>query len=198
MRFDLNMVAKWIQNESKVLDLGCGQGDLLHFLKHEKGVIGTGIENDEEKVTKCVEKGLSVIQGDIYNEIEDYPDHRFDYVILSQTLQQVYEPEGLINEMLRIGKKGIVSFPNIGNLNARSQLFFLGRAPMTKQLPFHWYNTPNIRILTLKDFKKFCNRSGFKIISEMAVFVDKKNNEGKIIDFMPNLFASYGVYLLAK
>ena len=138
IRFDLQIIASWIEPRSKVLDLGCGEGNLLFFLKEKKGVIGTGIERVEAKVEKCIEKGLSVLQGDINAEVSDYPDQTFDYVILSQTLQQVYDPAGLVREILRIGRKGIVSFPNFSHWKVRAQLLMTGYAPVTKQLPYQW------------------------------------------------------------
>ena len=153
MHFDLQIIASWIEPGSRVLDLGCGEGDLLHFLKGNKRVIGTGIEYVEAKVARCITKGLSVLQGDMNEEVLDYEDDTFDYVILSQTLQQVYEPAKLIQAMLRVGKKGIVSFPNFGQWGIRLQLLVRGRAPITRQLPYEWYDTPNIRVITIKDFR---------------------------------------------
>jgi methionine biosynthesis protein MetW len=144
MRFDLQIIASWIEPGSKVLDLGCGEGDLLYFLKKKKQVVGTGIERVEAKVAHCIERGLSVLQGDINEEVLDYPDDTFDYIILSQTLQQVYEPGKLIQSLLRIGKKGIVSFPNFSHWRVRLQLLITGYAPITKQLPYEWYDTPNM------------------------------------------------------
>ena len=139
MRYDLQIIASWIDPGSDVLDLGCGSGELLKFLINNKQVTGSGIELEEDKVTRCIEKGLSVLQGDINEEVPDYPENRFDYVILSQTLQQVYEPDTLIRAIMRIGKKGIVSFPNFSHWACRLQLLFSGYAPVTKQLPYQWY-----------------------------------------------------------
>ncbi|TFG43630.1 MAG: methyltransferase domain-containing protein, partial [Syntrophobacterales bacterium] len=138
MRYDLQLIASWIEPGSRVLDLGCGEGDLLRHLIARKGVTGTGIEHNEEKVARCIEKGLSVLQGDISQEVLDYPDNAFDYVILSQTLQQVYEPAALIRSMLRIGHKGIVSFPNFGHWGIRRQAILTGYAPVSRQLPYQW------------------------------------------------------------
>ena len=132
-RFDLQIIASWIEPESTVLDLGCGEGELLFYLKTHKQVTGTGIEQDEAKVSQSIEKGLSVLQGDINEDVFDYPDGAFDYVILSQTLQQVYEPEELIQSLLRIGKRGIVSFPNFSHWSVRLQLLITGYAPKTKE-----------------------------------------------------------------
>ena len=155
MRFDLQLIASWIEPGARILDLGCGNGDLIYYLREKKDAHGIGIEHDEVKVTHCIEKGLSVLQGDINEEVLDYPDNAFDYVVLSQTLQQVYKPLTLIHSILRIGNKGIVSFPNFSHWNIRFQLLLSGYAPITRKLQYHCYDTPNIRFLTLKYFLKF-------------------------------------------
>lgn len=198
MRFDLQIIASWIERGSKVLDLGCGEGDLLYFLKHNRGVKCTGIERKESRVARCIEKGLSVLQGDINTEVLDYPDNTFDYVVLSQTLQQVYEPPELIRSILRIGKKGIVSFPNFSYWRVRMQLLLTGYAPITRQLPYEWYNTPNIRVITLKDFRKFSKQVGFKILKEVAINSHSYDRSGKFITFLPDLYATYGIFLIGK
>jgi methionine biosynthesis protein MetW len=198
MRFDLQIIASWIEPRSRVIDLGCGEGDLLKFLMHHKGVTGNGIEHNESKAAQCIEKGLSVLQGDINEEVLDYPENTFDYVILSQTLQQVYEPDTLIRSMLRIGKKGIVSFPNFSHWGCRLQLLLSGYAPVTKQLPYEWYNTPNIRVITIKDFKKFIHEVGFNILKGVAINTHSENRFGKIIAVMPNLRATYGIFLIGN
>ena len=150
MRFDLHLIASWIKPGARVLDLGCGEGSLLDYLIQNKNAVGSGIEQNESRVAKCIEKGLSVIQGDINQEVHDYPDDSFDYVILSQTLQQVYAPDDLIRAMLRIGKMGIVSFPNFSHWRVRMHRLMTGYAPVTKQLPYQWFDTPNIRVITLR------------------------------------------------
>ena len=198
MRYDLQIIASWIEPDSKVLDLGCGEGDLLHFLKQNKRVAGTGIELVEAKVARCIEKGLSVVQGDINTEVQDYADNTFDYVILSQTLQQVYEPADLIRSLLRIGKRGIVSFPNFSFLSVRLQLLATGYAPITRQLPYEWYDTPNIRVITIKDFRKFSKEVGFKIIKETTIYTQRQDRSGKIVNFLPSLLATYGIFLIGK
>jgi methionine biosynthesis protein MetW len=198
MRFDLQIIASWIESGSKVLDLGCGEGELLYFLKKDKQIEGTGIERVESKVVRCIEKGLPVIQGDINEEIMDYQDNTFDYVILSQTLQQVYEPSKLIQALLRIGKRGIVSFPNFSHWRVRLQLFVTGYAPITKQLPYEWYDTPNIRVITIKDFRKFSKEVGSKIIKEVAINTQDQDRSGRVITFIPTLFATYGIFLIGK
>ena len=198
MRFDLKTVASWIREGSTVLGLGCGEGELLYYLKQEKNVRETGIEINETKVSKCIEKGLSVLQGDINEEIVDYQDKSFDYIILSQTMQQVYDPESLLREILRVGRKAIVSFPNFGHLKIRFQLLFTGRAPVTRELPYQWYDTPNIRVLSMEDFKIFAKKIGFNIYNEAAIKPGEKIHEGKKITFLPNLFATYGIFEIGK
>ncbi|MGM0453509.1 MAG: methionine biosynthesis protein MetW [Thermodesulfobacteriota bacterium] len=198
LRYDLQVIASWISPKAKVIGLGCGEGELLHYLKRHKQIRETGVEIVEERVARCIEKGLSVIQGDINEEIHDYPDNAFDYVILSQTLQQVYEPLELIRSMLRIGKKVIVSFPNFGHWHVRLQVLVTGNAPKTPQLPYEWYNTPNIRVLSIKDFRKFTEQVGFSILKEVAINTDNYNKFGRIVHLFPNLMATYGMYLLGK
>ncbi len=198
IRFDLQIIASWIRPGSRVLDLGCGEGYLLRYLKDNKQVKGSGIEIDETKVEKCIEKGLSVIQGDINEEILEYSDDSFDYVIVSQTLQQVYEPAQVLREVLRIGRYGIVSFPNFSHWKARAQLLFTGYAPVTKSLPYQWYDTPNIRVITIKDFRRFSHEAGFRILKEVAVATSEDQKEGKIIRMLPPLRASYGIFLMGK
>jgi methionine biosynthesis protein MetW len=198
IRFDLKVISDWIAPGSRVLDLGCGEGELLYFLKAYKGVIGTGIEHREERVARCIEKGLTVLQGDINEEIEDYPDNAFEYVVLSQTLQQVYEPDKLLAAILRIGKRGIVSFPNFGHWRVRLQLLLTGFAPVTRQLPYQWYDTPNIRVISIKDFRRFSRQVGFYVIDEVAVNTPHTDRRGVITRSLPNLLATYGIFLIGK
>jgi methionine biosynthesis protein MetW len=198
MRFDLRLIASWIEPGSRVLGLGCGEGELLHFLKTEKQVRETGIEIVESRVAACIEKGLSVLQGDINEEIRDYPDGAFDYAILSQTLQQVFEPEDLIRSMLRVASRGIVSFPNFSHWRIRTQLLLSGHVPVTRELPYQWYDTPNIRVLSLMDFRSFARRAGFTIVREAAITTREHGRQGRILWFMPNLMAAYGVFMIGN
>jgi methionine biosynthesis protein MetW len=197
LRFDLKLIASWISPGVRVLDLGCGEGTLLKYLAETKQVVGTGIEQDEANVSRCIEKGLSVLQGDINAELLDYEDKSFDYVVLSQTLQQVYQPDALLRSILRVGQKAIVSFPIFSHWLSRMQLLFTGYAPVTKQLPYQWYDTPNIRVITLKDFRKFSRDVGFHIIREVAISTDPREDRGRIVRFLPNLMATYGIFLIS-
>ena len=198
IRYDLQIIAQWIEPGTRVLDLGCGKGDLLLYLKEHKNVIGAGIESSEEKVAECVAKGLSVLQGDFNEEVEDYEDGFFDYVIVSLTLQQVHDPLRLIHILTRIGRGIVVSFPNFAHWRSRLQCFFLGVAPKTRQLPFEWYNTPNIRVITIKDFRRFAQDAGLTILKEAAINTDSEDRRGRIISRLPNLLATYGIMLIAK
>ena len=196
LRFDLQLIASWIEPGARVLDLGCGEGSLLEHLIQHKKVMGSGIERNESRVATCIEKGLTVLQGDINEEVEDYPDNTYDYVILSQTLQQVYAPDDLIRSMLRIGKKGIVSFPNFSHWRVRLQLLTTGHAPVTRQLPYQWYDTPNIRVITLRDFRRFAREVGYRILQEVAIETQAANRQGNIVRVLPDIRATYGIFLI--
>jgi methionine biosynthesis protein MetW len=198
IRFDLQLIASWIKPGARVLDLGCGEGDLLHHLKIHKQVQGTGIEKEEGKVARCIARGLSVLQGDINAEVLDFPDKAFDVVVLSQTLQQVFEPDRLILSMLRVGHKGIVSFPNFSHWRIRAQLLTRGYAPITPQLPYQWYDTPNIRVITLKDFERFSKEVGFEINKSLPVYTKNQEKEGQRVTFLPNLRATYGIFQINR
>lgn len=198
MRYDLQIIASWIDQGSRVLDLGCGTGDLLDWLTVKKNAQGTGIERDQGKVAQCIAKGLTVLQGDFNNEVDDYPDKSFDYVILSQTLQQVYEPASLLYSLARIGKMVIVSFPNFSHVSIRLQLLFRGVAPKNEQLPYSWYDTPNIRVITLKDFRRFSRDVGYRIVKEAAINTHHHELTGKRVHRFTNLRATYGIFLIEK
>lgn len=195
LRFDLRIVASWIESGSRVLDLGCAGGLLLRHLRDTKGVLGLGIEHDEDEVVSCIAQGLSVIHGDINTELPGFPDNAFDYVVVSQTLQQAYDPTILIQQMLRVGRWGIVSFPNFCCLQIRLQMAFSGHVPVTPELPYQWYNTPNIRVLSLDDFWAYSRAVPFAIRRSLAV---NPSGEGKAraVRFWPNLLASYGIFMI--
>lgn len=191
-RFDHKIICELISPKSSVLDLGCGDGDLLHLLAKEKQVNGQGIEINEKEIYKCVEKGLNVLHGDIDTELAEYKDKAFDYVILNQSLQQVIHLEKVLLNALRVGKKVIVGFPNFTYYKSRFQLCFLGRTPLTAALPYKWYQTPNLHFLSLADFVVFCREEKVEIIDRFFL------ENGKIIKILPNLFALNGIFLITK
>ncbi len=192
-RFDHQIIAGLIEPNSRVLDLGCGNGELLALLTKEKSIKGTGIEINEKAIYHCMEKGLTVSHADIDSGLVDYSNKRFDYVILNESLQEVLNPDKVIIEALRVGKEVIVGIPNFCHIRARWQIFLQGRVPVTKELPYQWYNTPNLRFLSLKDFHHFCQIKGITIEKKIAL-----SNHHRIIHFKPNLFAHTGIYLLSK
>ncbi|MGB2600551.1 MAG: methionine biosynthesis protein MetW [Candidatus Omnitrophota bacterium] len=192
LRLDHKAIGEMISSESMVLDMGCGDGDLLEYLVLQKDVRGSGVEISEEAIYKCVEKGLSVSHGDIDSGLREYPDGMFDYVIFNQTMQQVYRPKEAIMEALRIGKEVIIGFPNFCYLGARLQIFFTGHVPVTPSLPYSWYDTPNLHFLSIKDFIEFCKDQDITI--EKSVFLSEKGT----VRFLPNLFAVNAVFQISK
>ncbi len=198
MRFDLQIISSWIDPGSRVLDLGCGRGDLLYFLQQEKEVRGVGIEVDEEKAAFCISRGLSVLNENFNEDVLQYPGNYFDYCILSQTLQQVYEPDTLILRLLKIVSRVIVSFPNFSHWRIRTQLLCTGVAPKSEHLPYEWYNTPNIRVITIKDFKKFIHRIQATVVREVALASRKNERFGSVVSLFPDWRATYGIFLLEK
>jgi methionine biosynthesis protein MetW len=198
VRFDLQIIASLVEPGTQVLDLGCGRGDLLRYLKENKAVEGYGIEIDEKEVIEGIEKGLSILQGDLNTETADFADRSFDYVILSQTLQQVYNPERVIEEMLRIGRRGIVSFPCFNHLAIKLQLLLTSRAPVTKELPYQWYNTPNIRVITWQDFHRFCSAQRITILRQIAIATHHRAESGRIVRRLPDWFAKFGIFLVSR
>lgn len=197
LRFDLGIVASWIEPGSRVLDLGCGDGRLLRVLRDTRQVRGLGIEYHEAEAVKAISRGLSVIHGDMNTELAGFPDQSFDYVVVSQTLQQAYEPTGLIRDMLRVGRRGILSFPNFCCLQIRMQMAFSGHVPVTPELPYQWYNTPNIRVLSINDFRTYSRAVPFAVTRSLAV---NPSTDGTVreVRFWPNLLASYGIFMITR
>ena len=197
-RLDLLLIAGMVEPGSRVLDIGCGDGTLLALLRDSRGVDGRGIELSREGVGACLSKGLPVIQGDADTDLAAYPDDAFDYVILSQTIQATRRPRAVLEHLLRIGRRAIVSFPNFGHWRVRGELFFRGRMPMTDNLPETWYDTPNIHFCTIRDFVSLCRVVGAR--TERAVALDAG---GRPVRFnMPwwvwNLFGEQAVFLLRR
>ncbi len=189
-RGDYKIIGEMVADASRVLDLGCGEGELMAYLEAKKGCNVRGIEISASKVRKAVARGLSVYQGDINGGLADYPDQRFDYVVLSQTLQEAENPRGLLQEMVRIGRHAIVAFPNFGHWSTRLSLLVTGRAPKTRHLPYDWYDTPNIHFVTIPDFEDLVERDGLTVEGSYFLRGDKKTN------FRPSLMADTAVYLI--
>ena len=197
-RVDLAVVAELIAPRARVLDVGCGDGSLLHLLETDKQVDGRGMELSQRGVNECVARGLSVIQGDADRDLVFYPDKGFDYVVLSQTLQATHNPRIVLDHLLRIGKYAIVSFPNFGHWRVRLSLLLTGRMPVTRDLPYSWYDTPNIHFCTIRDFMSLCDELGATVESATAL-----DASGQKIRFsMPwsfwNAFGQQAVFLLRR
>ena len=169
LHLNYKIISELVEKDSHILDLGCGDGTLLKMLSEQKNTFGKGIEINQENVIKAINKGMSVIQGNIDEGLEDFVGQDIDYVILNQTLQSVHKPDFVIEEMLRVGKKCIVSFPNFGYWRVRLYLLLKGKMPKSKMLPFEWYDTPNIHLLTVKDFFEFCEKRNIKILKTILV-----------------------------
>jgi methionine biosynthesis protein MetW len=189
-RPDILTINEIIPPNCRVLDLGCGNGVFLKLLEQEKNVRGLGIELSQEKIIESIATGISVVHGDLNNKLDFADDHSFDYVVVSNTLQEVDRPDHLLQEVVRVGKKAVVSFINFGNIKTRSQLFLKGKMPETKNLPHHWYNTPNIHLATIRDFRELCGLLNIKIIKEIPL-----GSSGNLLaKTLPNLFAANCVF----
>ena len=192
VRGDLALISSWIKPNSKVLDLGCGDGDLLKLLKKEKNIQGYGVDSDIIKIKFSLDNNINVLQLDLDNDLSQFDANSFDYVVLAQSLQEIKRPKNLIKEMLRIGDEIIVSFPNMGHWTSRIQLLFKGIMPITKTLPFKWDETPNIHLCTIKDFIEFCNKNNFKIIEQLIT--DENQKCGILTKIFPNFFGQVANY----
>jgi methionine biosynthesis protein MetW len=195
LRADQRLIADLVPQGARVLDLGCGDGALLERLREERGAVVRGVEIDLDDIAKCIERDVPVYQGDLDQGLSDIPDHRFDVVILSQTLQVVRRPRLVLQEMLRIGKRGVVSFPNFGHWRIRGHLALRGRMPVSEAIPYSWYDTPNIHHTTIADFRDFASDCGAVVEREIA-FVGRENDRMRIVRAWPNLFADEAVFVL--
>ncbi len=194
VRLDYKLIEQYVGPGARVLDLGCGDGALLEELFRGKDVEGVGVDNDPEEVQRCIARGVPVYHGDMLEALDMFADHSFDCVILSQTLQQARDPERVLQEMMRVGRRGIISFPNFGHWRVRLQLLFGGKAPRTRVLPYTWYNTPNIRVLAVKDFIDFCRGEGVTIVDRLFLTPDY----GRVPRFLANLLASMAIFVVEK
>jgi len=198
MKQEFNIIANNIENGTRVLDVGCGDGVLIEYLKQEKNIDVRGLEISKDKVQTCISKGLTVIEGNAEIDLKQFPNNSFDYVVLSQTLQAFLNPEIVIDELLRVGKRAIVTIPNFGFWKVRLHLLFKGTMPVTKTLPDEWYNTPNLHMCTIKDFVKFSKTMNFKIFKSIALNNMNTTKIDKSNLFFKNLFSELGIFLIEK
>lgn len=198
IRYDLEIIADLIKPNSKVLDIGCGNGELLEFLKKTKNIDGRGLEISQKQISQALMRGISAVHGDAESDLSFYPTNNFDFAILSQTIQATHHPKEILEEMLRIAEFAIVSLPNFANIKNRLHLFLKGSMPVNKTLPFEWYDTPNIHFCSVKDFEKLCTNMGFTI--KKKIFLTAKHQLLGLLghDKMANLFAEYGIFLITK
>ena len=196
MKNEFRVIADLIEKDKKVLDVGCADGTLMKFLKDNKNINIRGLEISKEKVQECVAKGLTVIEGNAEKDLKQFPDKSFDYVVLSQTLQAFLNPELVLNELLRVGEKAIVTIPNFGYWRVRFHLLFKGTMPITKALPDEWYNTPNLHMCTIKDFFNFCNLREIQLDKSLALHNEKISSINNININIKNLSAELGIFLI--
>jgi methionine biosynthesis protein MetW len=196
MKKEFKVISQIIQNNKRVLDIGCGDGTLMEYLKTNQQNDVRGLEPEKNLVQKCIARGLSVIEGNAEKELIQFPEKSFDYVVLSQTLQAFLNPEQVLNQLLRIGKQTIVSIPNFGYWKVRLHLLFKGTMPITKNIPYEWYSTPNLHMCTIQDFVNFCNDKNIKIDKSMCLTNEKISEITKINMKYKNIFSQLGIFLI--
>jgi len=198
MKEEFKIIAKLIQNDKSILDVGCGDGELMKFIYENISNKIRGLEISKNNVQKCIQKGLTVIEGNAEMDLQQFPSNSFDYVILSQTLQAFLNPEKVISDLLRVGKTSIVTIPNFGFWKVRFNLLFKGTMPVTKTLPNEWYNTPNLHMCSIKDFVNFCNKRKINLFKSLALTNNKVSSINKINLNLKNLTSELGIFLIEK
>jgi methionine biosynthesis protein MetW len=196
MRLDLRLAERWIKPNSRVLDLGCGDGELLAHLRDNFAITGYGLEIDEDKINECVARGVNVIQQNLNEGLDNFADNSFDNVIMTQALQAVEKPDQLLKDMLRVAKQAIITFPNFAHWKTRGYLFLKGKMPVSEALPYSWYNTPNIHLCTFKDFEVLCQQLDIKILNRLAVDDDQQGSV--LMKRFPNLMGEVAIYRVSR
>ena len=196
MRVDFEIVKSWVPEGAHVLDLACGDGTLLRSLADDCSVSGYGLENDPDSISQCIQKGVNVIEKELIRDLDSFKDNSFDLVIMTQALQAMKYPDIILDEMLRVGRECIVTFPNFGNVGARLYLTVRGRMPVTRNLPYQWYDTPNIHFCTVADFSALCRSKKYRFLNQ-ATLADRPLNKS-LKGLWPNLFAETAIYHLTK
>lgn len=196
LRADLDIISRWVPEKSHLLDLGCGDGQLLAQLTQKKQVHGYGLEIDKDNIAACFSRGVNVIDQDIDQGLGNFPDQHFDQVVMTQALQAMQHPELVLNEMLRVGHEAIVTFPNFGHWRVRSYLFFKGRMPVSSTLPYQWYDTPNIHLCTVRDFTTHCAKNGIRV--RERVLLNRHHQDNWLTRLNPNLFSEIAIFRVSR
>ena len=198
MKKEFKIISQLIKNNTRVLDVGCGDGTLMKHLKDNKSIDTRGLEISKNNVQTCIGKGLAVIEGNAEKDLQQFPNLSFDYVVLSQTLQAFYSPEKVIDDLLKVANKAIVTIPNFGYWKVRIHLLFKGTMPITKNLPDEWYNTPNLHMCTIKDFYNFCKERNINLFKSLALHEEKVSTINNKNINLKNLFSELGIFLIEK
>ena len=198
MKKEFQIISELIENNTRVLDVGCGDGTLMKFLKDKKNIDTRGLEISKNNVQTCIGKGLAVIEGNAEKDLQQFPNLSFDYVVLSQTLQAFYSPEKVIDDLLKVANKAIVTIPNFGYWKVRLHLFIKGTMPVTKHLPNEWYNTPNLHMCTIKDFYNFCKERNINLFKSLALHEEKVSTINNKNINLKNLFSELGIFIIEK
>jgi len=196
LRSDLAIIQNWIPDNSRVLDLGCGRGELLAFLRDNKNVQGYGLEIDADNIAQCIARGVNVIEQNLDTGLDNFASDSFDIVVMTQSLQALHYPHRVLDEMLRIGRTCIITFPNFAHWRCRWHLSVHGRMPVSEFMPYAWYDTPNIHFCTFKDFEALCHQRRLKVLDRLAV--DQQHQGGKLAKLLPNLLGEIGIYRLSR